>query len=169
MALSQGETPYVLYVIDMGGNQTAAHIALLAPVPLDILVSALETDTPSGQIAFGSRDWQLFDKLDQSRAEMPVDVYIYASHPEGSFEGKATWHARYIRLEPERHRAKPYRPMLAAETDAWEGEVYWIVERLRRTEASEHISVTDFIPLGRTKPYGKSFPPHRPLLVEHPL
>ena len=70
---------------------------------------------------------------------MPVDVYIYASHPEGSFEGKATWHARYIRLEPERHRAKPYRLMLAAETDAWEGEVYWIVERLRRTEASEHI------------------------------
>ncbi len=153
----------------MGDDKTAAHIALLAPVPLDILVSALETYTPAGQIAFGTRDWELFDKLDKSRMKMPVDVYIYASHAGGSFEGKATWHAKYVRLEPDRHEAKPYRPMLAAQTDVWEGEVYWIVERLRRTEASEHISVTDFISFEDTKPYGKSFPPHRPLLVKHPL
>ena len=167
--MSQSDPASVLYVIDMGDSQTAAHIALLAPVPLDILESALETDTPAGQISFGTRDWPLFNKLEQSRAGMPVDAYIYASHPGGSFEGKATWHARYIRLEPKRHEAKAYRPMLAAQTDVWEGEVYWIVERLRRMEPNEQLSVTDFTPFGHAKPYGKSFPPHRPLLVEHPL
>ena len=167
--ISHGKPPSVLYVSDMEANETAAHIALLAPVPLDILESALETGTPAGQIAFGTRDWSFFDKLDKSRAGMPVDAYIYASHPGGSFEGKATWHARYVPLEPERHKAKPYRPTLAAQTDNWEGEVYWMVERLRRMETNEHISVTDFIAFGHAKPYGKSFPPHRPLLVEHPL
>ena len=167
--ISHGKPPSVLYVSDMEANETAAHIALLAPVPLDILESALETGTPAGQIAFGTRDWSLFDKLDKSRAGMPVDAYIYASHPGGSFEGKATWHARYVRLEPERHKAKPYRPTLAAQTDNWEGEVYWMVERLRRMETNKHISVTDFIAFGHAKPYGKSLPPHRPLLVEHPL
>jgi len=49
------------------------------------------------------------------------------------------------------------------------GEVYWIVERLRRMQPREHIPVADFIGFGQRKPSGKSFPPHRPLLVEHPL
>ena len=153
----------------MDDTQTATHIALLAPVPFDILKSAIETATLDGQTAFGTRDWTLFDKMDQKRANMPVDVYIYESHPEGGFEGKATWHARYIRLEPDRYKAMPYRPKLAAETDKWEGEVYWIVERLRRMEPNQHIPVGDFTGLDQKKPYGKSFPPHRPLLVEHPL
>jgi hypothetical protein len=156
-------------VIDMGYTQTATHIALLAPVPLDILESALQTDTPDGQISFGTRAWELFHKLDKSRAGMPVDVYIYASHAGGLFDGKASWHARYIRLEPEKHKAEPYRPSLAAQTDNWQGEVYWIVERLRRMEAAEHIPVTDFTAFGHAKAYGKAFPPHQPLLVEHPL
>jgi hypothetical protein len=154
---------------DTPANQTAAHIALLAPVPLDILTSALETETPDGQISFGTKDWELFNKLEQKRAGMPVDVYIYASHPGGSFEGKATWRALYVRLEAERHKAMAYRPKLAAETDTWDGEVYWIVERLRRAEQNEHVAVAEFTGYNCKKPYGKSFPPHRPLLVEHPL
>ncbi len=158
----------MLKLINMGGNQTAAHIALLAPVPLVHLESALETDTPERQTAFGTRGWELFNKLDHSRAGMPVDVYIYESHPEGSFTGKATWHARYVRIETDRHKAKPYRPK-STETDTFGGEVYWIVERLRRMEPNEHIPVADFIGFDHSKPYGNSFPPHRPILVEHPL
>src|SRR5207245_356058 len=111
--------------------------ALLAPVPFVHLESARET-APNGQIAFATKDWELFNKLEQSRAGMPVDVYIYESHPEGSFKGKATWHATYVRLEPDRHNAKPYRPK-STESDTLEGEVYWIVARLRRMEPTEHI------------------------------
>jgi hypothetical protein len=102
----------MLQVANMG-NEAAAHIALLAPVPLIHLESALETETPDGQAAFGTRAWELFNELAQMRAGLPVDVYIYESHPEGSFEGKVTWHARYIHLEPDRHKAKPYRPILS--------------------------------------------------------
>jgi hypothetical protein len=150
----------------MEDKQVARNVALLAPVPLDILESALQTDTPDGQMAFATMDWQLFNELEKTRSGLPVDAFIYASHPDGSLEGKATWRARYIRLEPEKHRAEPYRPTLALQGDNWKGEVYWIVERLRRTENSEHVSVADFTAF---KPYGKSFPPHRPLLVKHPL
>jgi hypothetical protein len=150
------------------GNETVAHIALLAPVPRVHLHSALETVTPDGQAAFGTKARELFNELDQKRAGLPVDVYIYQSHPEGSFEGKATWHARYVRLEPDRHESKPYRPK-STETDSVEGEVYWTVERLRQMQPTEYISVADFVGFGRSKPYGKLFPPHRPLLVEHPL
>jgi hypothetical protein len=94
----------------------------------------------------GSRE--LFSELDQKRAGLPD--------------------GRYIRLEAERHKAKPYRPN-STEVDIFEGEVYWIVERLRGMQAREHIPVADFVGFGQSKPYGKSFPPHRPLLVDHPL
>jgi hypothetical protein len=151
-----------------GTAQTATDIALLAPVPRDILESGLETETLDGRTAFGTKDWKLFNKLDQMRAAMPVDVYIYESHPGGGFTGKATWHAVYVRLEAERHIAQPYRPKLAAETDHWDGEVYWIVARLRRMEPNQHIRVADFTGCDRKKPYGIAFPPHRPLLVKHP-
>ncbi|MCX6621571.1 MAG: hypothetical protein NTY38_10930 [Acidobacteria bacterium] len=149
-------------------HQTAAHIALLAPVPLVHLESALETKTPDGQVAFGTKAWELFNKLDERRAGLPVDVYIYESRPEGSFEGKVTWHARYIRLEPDRGKAKPFRPK-STETDTFDGEVYWTVESLRRMKPGEYIAVADFTGFGHRNPYGKSFPPHRPLLVERPL
>ena len=79
-------------------------------------------------------------KLEQNRAGILVNVYIYESHPEGSFNGKATWHANYVRLEPDEHKAKPYRPE-STESDIIEGEVYWIVERLRRMEMDEYIPV----------------------------
>ena len=60
-----------------------------------------------------------------------MDVYIYESHSEDSFDGRATWRARYVHLEPERAKAKSYRPK-STESDTFEGEVYWIVEGLRR-------------------------------------
>lgn len=149
-------------------TKTTAHVALLAPVPRCHLESALEAENPEMRSAFGTTAWELFNELDQRRGGLPVDVYIYESHSEGSFESSATWHARYVYLEPERHKAKAYRPK-STESDTFEGEVYWIVEGLRRMQPNEHIPVADFTAFGHRKAYGKSFPPHRPLLVEHPL
>lgn len=149
-------------------TETAAHIALLAPVPRCHLESALETETPEMRSAFGTRAWELFNKLDQRRAGLPVDVYIYESYSEDSFDGRATWRARYVHLEPDRDKARSYRPK-STESDTFEGEVYWIVEGLRRMQPNEYIPVADFTAFGHSKAYGKSFPPHRPLLVEHPL
>ncbi|MFN7994870.1 MAG: hypothetical protein U0Q18_14790 [Bryobacteraceae bacterium] len=148
--------------------ETAAHIALLAPVPRCHLESALEAETPEMRLAFGTKAWELFNELDQKRAGLPVDVYIYESHSEGSFESRATWHARYVHLETDRQNANPYRPKSTV-SDTFEGEVYWIVEGLRRMQPNEYIPVADFTALGDPKAYGKSFPPRRPLLVKHPL
>lgn len=63
--------------------QTAAHIALLAPVPLEHLLDGETTARTEGKVAFGSRKWDTFRQLDALREGMPVDVYIYASHPDG--------------------------------------------------------------------------------------
>ena len=70
--------------------ETAAHIALLAPVQRCHLESALETETPEMRSAFGTRAWELFNELNQRRAGLPVDVYIYESHSEDSFDGRTT-------------------------------------------------------------------------------
>lgn len=91
-----------------------------------------------GQKAFVTKAWDLFNQLDHMCAGLPADVYIYESHAEGSFNGMVTWCARYVRLEPERHKAKPYRPK-STETDTFEGEVYWIIKELR-ADAAEHSS-----------------------------
>ena len=40
--------------------------------------------------AFGTRAWELFNELNQRRAGLPVDVYIYESHSEDSFDGRTT-------------------------------------------------------------------------------
>jgi hypothetical protein len=146
---------------------TTTHIALLAPVPLVHLESALQTETPNRQHAFGTKAWEVFNELDERRAAQPVDVYIYESHPDGSFTGRATWHARYLRLEFDTQKANPYRPS-STEADTFQGEVYWIVEKLRRMQSNESIPVGEFIGFGQRKPYGKSFALHRPLLVKYP-
>jgi len=76
--------------------ETAAHIALLAPVPLEHLVDGQKTAESEGKVAFGSRAWEVFRELDTRRKGMPVDVYIYASHSDGQREFEVSWHGRYV-------------------------------------------------------------------------
>jgi hypothetical protein len=58
-------------------NTAAVHIALLAPVPLQHLVSGQSVCAAEGRVAFGSRAWELFRELDSLRKGLPVDVYVY--------------------------------------------------------------------------------------------
>ncbi|HEY7391229.1 MAG TPA: hypothetical protein VH640_22120, partial [Bryobacteraceae bacterium] len=71
----------VLHVSGMGDTQNAAQIALLAPVPSCHLESARAL--APGQVAFASKDWRLFNKLEneleQAGPRTAVDVYIYES------------------------------------------------------------------------------------------
>jgi hypothetical protein len=57
--------------------KTAAQVALLAPVPLQHLRSGQTKAECEGRVAFGSRAWEVFRKLDALREGMPVDVFIY--------------------------------------------------------------------------------------------
>jgi len=77
--------------------KTAAHVALLAPVPLEHLIDGKKKSDIEGRVAFGSRVWELFTELDTLRKNMPVDVYIYASHGGGNRDFEVSWHARYVR------------------------------------------------------------------------
>jgi hypothetical protein len=72
-------------------------IALLAPVPEEHLLSALDTVEREGQVAFGSKSWELFDKLDSFLAGQDCDVLIYASDPSRPINPPTvTWVARYL-------------------------------------------------------------------------
>jgi hypothetical protein len=78
--------------------ETAAHIALLAPVPLEHLLAGQQTAKSEGKVAFGSRAWEVFRELDAHRKGMSVDVYIYASHSDGQRDFEVPWRARYYRI-----------------------------------------------------------------------
>jgi len=155
--------------------ETAAHIALLAPVPLEHLLDGRTTAQSEGKVAFGSRAWEVFRELDAQRKAMPVDVYIYASHSDGQQEFDVSWHARYIRHLESMMGAHPdgmkYRPPSTAKYPSdnsgyW--AVFWEVEDLQPLLKEQRLLLASLTGFGKKKPYGHAFPPEGPLLIEHP-
>jgi hypothetical protein len=151
---------------------TARHIALLASVPSKHLDSAAEKLKQVPRVAFSTKMADVFAELELERKKLPVDVFLYASHPDGGFEPVVSWRAKYVGIT-DKEGAKPYRPDTTA-SDTYDGEIFWLVEDLRKLEKRERVEVTKFTGYqkapGKTKkPYGKAFRPHRPLLVEYPL
>jgi hypothetical protein len=145
--------------------KTAEDIALLAPVPLEHLKSG---GTMKGRVAFGSRAYEIFLKLEELRGDDDVDVYIYASHAGGLHDAEVSWHARYvgfIRSESGLHPNPKHRPE-STFTDTPDSAVFWEVEDLEPLEPP--IWIGTLKGLGKKKPYGHQFPPHGPVLIEHP-
>ena len=156
--------------------ETAPHIALLAPVPEEHLIDGQEVAKAAGRVAFGSRAWELFRKLDSLRKGMPVDVYIYASAPASKdAEFAVSWRARYIRHVDSLGGAHPdgmlYRPSSTkryANDNSGYWAVFWEVEDLRRLPENEHMSPAEFTGFEKAKQYQHPFPPEGPILIEHP-
>jgi hypothetical protein len=156
-------------------TQTAAHVALLAPVPLEHLLDGRMTAEVEGRVAFGSRKWEIFRKLDKLRKEMLVDVYIYASHAEGHHDFEVSWHARYIRhvrsdlgSHPDGMRYRPDSTSKYSGDNSGYWAVFWEVEDLQPIPQQQRISLAEFTGFGKKKAYGHAFPPEGPLLIEHP-
>ena len=154
---------------------TASHVALLAPVPLEHLHDGRTTAETQGKVAFGSRAWERFRKLDALRKGMPVDVYIYASHPDGQHEFEVSWHAPYIGHVEGNMGAHPdgmkYRPPSTGKypnDNSGHWAVFWEVEDLQPLPKEQHISLAQLTGFGEKKAYGHAFPPEGPLLIEHP-
>jgi hypothetical protein len=109
----------------------ATHVAVLAPVP-DIHIDSGAKHGRHELVAFGSRDWEVFDRLEKLRKRMEVNVYIYASHL-GGYERVASWGARYVgyvlRDAPD---AKLYRPESTV-TDGDNWLLFWRVTSTRTT------------------------------------
>lgn len=156
--------------------QTAAHIALLAPVPLEHLVAGKKKADEVGRVAFGSGAWEVFRKLDALRKGMPVDVYIYASDDADGRNSEVSWRARYICHVEGEMGAHPdgmlYRP---ESTTKYPGDnrghwaVFWEVENLRRLAKDQRMPLADLTGFEKEKAYGRGFAPRGPLLIEHPL
>ena len=58
------------------------EFALLAPVPAEHLQSGQIVCEDEGFVAFGSRKWELFRKVEAERQGLPVPVLIYTSHED---------------------------------------------------------------------------------------
>jgi len=106
---------------------------------------------------------------------MPVDAYIYASHPGGHREFSVSWRARYVHHVESVMGAHPdgmrYRPPSTApypsdNSGYW--AVFWEVEDLRPLPEEQHLSLADFTGFEKKKPYGHAFPPEGPMLIDHP-
>jgi len=145
--------------------KTAEDIALLAPVPLIHLKSGAAM---KGRVAFGSLAFELFLKLDQLRGADEVDVYLYASHAGGNHDPSVSWHARYVGFVQSvsgLHPNPAHRPESTV-TDTPDSALFWEVEELRQLDSPIYIG--NLKGFGKKKPYGHKFPPHGPVLIEHP-
>jgi len=129
----------------------------------------------NGKVAFGSRAWEVFRRLDELRGGSPVDVYLYASRSVPSGPPRITCHARYIAHVESVGGAHPdgmnYRPTSTArnpDDNAGHWAVFWEVELLRRLETNEQMLIRDLRGLDKPKHYPSAFVPEGPILIEHP-
>jgi hypothetical protein len=153
--------------------KTAEDIALLASVPLIYLEDGAKM---KGRVAFGSRSYELFLKLEELRGNDDVDVYIYASHSGGRHDAKVSWHARYVgfvRSDSGIHTNPKHRPP-STMTDTPDSAVFWEVEDLKRLEPPIRIGELRGVDkrsgnkIIKKKPYVHTFRPRGPVLIEHP-
>jgi hypothetical protein len=156
-------------------HQSAAHVALLAPVPLEHLIDGQETATREGRVAFGSRAWEVFRQLDEMRNGMTVDVYIYASHTPGFPDFQVSWRARYIGhvesiggAHPEGMRYRPESTGKYTDDNSGHWAVFWELEDLHPVPKEHRLDLAELTGFGRKKAYGHAFAPEGPLLIEHP-
>lgn len=158
---------------------TTNAFAILAPVPeqhlitgLDAIAAQLDADPPEVPpvVAYGSGAFEVFDKADELRQGLLVNMFFYASHPESpTFKPFATWQATYIKqLHSRRGRypgKKIHRPPSTA-TDSPTWAIFWLVQDLAKLD--KPIPVEDFRGLGKKTGYPSRFIPEGPMLVEHP-
>lgn len=141
-------------------------IAILAPVPEELLVDSLEVGHEVA--AFGSMAWEFF-----ASAAPGTPVLLYASHAS-TFELAATWGATYERwvdaaaVRGDKEFEALYRSPLAGQD--WTGPndegrfwaVFWIVRDLRRLERPVPLSACRTQDGKRLSP---AFLPHGPIRV----
>jgi hypothetical protein len=149
--------------------------AILAPIPLEHLLSGQTIAKDNGFVAFGSRKWELFRKVDEMRDGAPVPVLIYPSHEDvvAKLSFVVTWAGWYVGSE-ESHNGKHsagmmHRPPTTEQYTAdnmghW--AVFWHVRDLIELPAAQRLPISAI----QTVKGGwrKNAPPHGPELVAMP-
>lgn len=126
-------------------------------------------------MAFGSRAWEVFRKLDQLREGRPVDVYIYASHSPGAVIFEVSWHARYIghveSINGAHRQGMRFRPPSTAkyvDDNLGHWAIFWEVEQLRELAREKRIPTGELTGFDKHKSYKQHFVPEGPIIVNHP-
>jgi hypothetical protein len=147
-------------------------VALLAPVPEEHLLSGQKTLKDSGKVAFGSKNWELFNKLEELLKGDECDVLLYASDADRPLNPPtATWSARFVGFSvavngAHKHGMK-YRPTSTTKyplDNKGNWTVFWEVTSLEPMIPGVKISLLR----GFEKPhsYLVNFIPKGPLLIQ---
>jgi hypothetical protein len=147
-------------------------VALLAPVPEEHLISGQETLSKAGKVAFGSKNWELFNKLVELLKGDECDVLLYASDAARPLNPPvATWSARFagftVAVNGAHKDGMKYRPTSTTKypldnQGSW--AVFWEVTNLRPITPGVKINLLR----GFEKPrsYLKNFIPKGPILIQ---
>jgi hypothetical protein len=148
---------------------------LLAPVPAAHLIDGKDVCSAEGQVAFGSRAFDVFQELDALRQGVPIEAFMYASHqPERIGGAKVSWRARYVGSasalgdgsHPEGHRYRP--PSTWPEDGMKYWWLFWHVTDLRELEPSEQIWTHHFRERRTGKMAPEPYAPEGPMLKFFP-
>lgn len=153
-------------MLDRKALKTSPDVALLTPVNSEHLFSGLRV--PGDEVAFGSDAWQTLDSLKPTLDTHPIEVYIYASHPERTpKEYYSYWRAELVRIHVGAESSVAELRPETCNSDTPSAR-YWIVKALRPVKDS-NLPVTKMSPYGplKAKPY-KEFTPKGPLLINYP-
>ncbi len=152
-----------------------SHVALLAPVPEEHLISGRQACAEHGRVAFGSRDFEVFRLLDSLVAGGGCDVLFYASWAARPLPGPAmvTWRGRYrLHVEARPDGSPPQGIVRPSTTEKYPGDnkghwaVYWEVSDIEQLTKDERIPISLLRGINSSKNYLKTFVPERPLIIE---
>ncbi|MGH7614594.1 MAG: hypothetical protein ACREMW_11220 [Gemmatimonadales bacterium] len=127
--------------------------AILAPVPLVHLESALTIAGQQPYVAFGSRKYELFEAIDRDRGSELVPVLIYPSHDEDrvEFDYKVSWSGWYVgscsdqetKFADQRAGRRPPSAKAYPNDNASFWSTFWHVAALIRLPQHEHREIRD--------------------------
>jgi hypothetical protein len=152
-----------------------AHFAILAPVPLEHLHSGLEVVASQGEVAFGTRKWELFRQVDAQRDGARIAVLIYPSYEDVVAQPSfiVSWFAWYRRTvdsimgaHPEGMKFRPLSTAGYASDNKGHWAAFWHVAGLRELPKEKRL------PIGKIQGFKggwrKDAPPRGPELVALP-
>jgi hypothetical protein len=154
---------------------TTKDFAILAPVPLEHLQSGVQIAKDAGFVAFGSRKWELFRKVDELRGGLAVPVLIYPSHEDVPAKDSfvVSWAGWYVGSEQSdsgRHSGKmKHRPPTTGKYDSdnqgfW--AVFWHVRDLFELPKDQRLPISALQTIKGG--WRKDAPPRGPELVATP-
>ena len=158
----------------------AVDFALLAPVPLIHLESALRLPSQQPYIAFGSMKWDLFRDIDAERGERPVPALIYPSHDldAAEFHYNVSWAGWYVgstgdqlqKFADEKAGRRPSSALNDEKDTPSYWAVFWRVADLQRLPAQQHVEIRELNKY-RTGDGRQNAPPRGPerILIPFPF